>query len=95
MINGDLNIFLDLMKRGEELIFTYRGQKFFLEGWYDEKTELASLSLDRWEPAPGFRVWEGTPSKSDYFNIDEFCNAKLFDGKSFWEIEPEIEWVDC
>ena len=28
-------------------------------------------------------------------DIEEFCNAKIFDGKSFWEIEPEVEWVDC
>lgn len=95
MINGDLNIFLDLMKRGEELIFTYRGQKFFLEGINDPIKDEGGLCLCRWEPPLDKYVWQGTPTKEKYFDIEEFCNAKLFDGKSFWEIEPEVEWVDC
>lgn len=95
MINGDLNIFLDLMKRGEELIFTYKGQKFFLQGLYEPETDLATMYLDRWEPKPCIAIWESKPTHDSFFDIEEFCNAKLFDGKSFWEIESEVEWVDC
>ncbi len=95
MINGDLNEFLDLMKRGMELVFVYKGQKFFIQGYYDFKNETSTLCLDRWEPPLQGDVWVGTSVKDKYCDIDEFCNAKIFDGKSFWEIEPEVEWVDC
>lgn len=94
MINGDLHIFLDLMKRGQELTFTYKGQKFFLEGLYDPKTDLGTTYLYRWIPNP-CEVWHSQPTHNRFFDIEEFCNAKLFDGKSFWEIESEVEWVDC
>ena len=26
--------------------------------------------------------------------VDNFISAKMFGGKTFWEIENEIEWVD-
>ena len=25
----------------------------------------------------------------------EFENAAVFEGKTFWQVEQEIEWVDC
>ena len=25
---------------------------------------------------------------------DKFLEAKIWDGKSFWEVESEMEWVD-
>lgn len=27
--------------------------------------------------------------------VEAFEEAKIFDGKSFWEVEKEIKWVDC
>ena len=27
-------------------------------------------------------------------NIEDFQNAKIFEGKSFWEVEQEITWID-
>ena len=27
-------------------------------------------------------------------NIENFQNAKIFDGKCFWEVEQEITWID-
>lgn len=95
MINGDVNLFLDLMKRGEELVFTYKAQKFFLQGHYDLDNETSTLYLDRWDPPLNDAYWIGTPKHDKYADIDEFCNAKIFDGKSFWEIEAEMEWGDC
>lgn len=26
---------------------------------------------------------------------ESFQNAPIFDGKTFWEVEAEIEWIDC
>jgi hypothetical protein len=27
--------------------------------------------------------------------IEAFENAPIFDGKTFWHVEKDIEWVDC
>jgi len=29
------------------------------------------------------------------FPVDDFLNEKLWDGRTFWEAEQEIEWVDA
>ena len=34
-------------------------------------------------------------SENDEYPVEEFENAKIFNGRSFWEIETEIEWIDC
>ena len=34
-------------------------------------------------------------SQDKHYPVNEFENAKIFNEKSFWEVEKEIEWVDC
>lgn len=50
-------------------------------------------------------VFQCEPPKDDYvweYNgqslseaQEEFQNAPIFNGKTFWQVEQEIEWVDC
>ncbi len=90
MKNGDISEFVDGLYHGDERIFLYRGQKFFIEGLsYDDKNHLL---LYRWEPKSEC-VWDGV-SEIGRFCVDKFLQAPLFDGKTFWEVEQEIEWVD-
>ncbi len=37
--------------------------------------------------------WRAFSDDKNY-PVEKFENAKIFDNKSFWEIENEIEWVD-
>lgn len=90
MINGDVNEFVDYMSYGAELIFMYRGQKFFLQGMpFTQDT----LCLDRWEPPGTDYIWVAK-GKDGAMPVEEFLNAKLWDGRNFWEAEYEMEWVD-
>ena len=50
------------------------------------------LLLYKWEPKSDC-VWDGV-SEIGRFCVDKFLQAPLFDGKTFWEIEQEIEWED-
>ena len=48
MINGNVNEFVNGLYYGDERVFLYRGQKFFIQGLtYDGCNHLL---LDRWEP---------------------------------------------
>ena len=91
MINGNVNEFVDHIYYGDELIFSYKGKKYFLQGF--KENNKCTLYLDCWLP-PGkdyFWVKKGTESA---YPVEEFLNAKLWDGKNFWEVEKDMEWLD-
>ena len=90
MINGDVNEFVDHIKYGDELIFKYEGKTYFLEGLFEN--EIFTLYLDRWNPPADDYIW--LASSKERYPADEFLKAKIWDGKSFWEVENQIEWID-
>ena len=45
-----------------------------------------------WEPEVKL-LWEIT-GKEAQESYEEFLKQPIFDGKTFWEIEKDIEWVD-
>lgn len=92
MINGNVYKFIDYIAYGEELWFIYKGTKYFLEG----------LTLDGMTKLYLFEMVEGGAEYSwpyDEINkrypVDAFLRAQIWDRKTFWEVEQEIEWVDC
>lgn len=93
MIDGNVNEFVDHMRYGDELIFMFRGQKFFIQGYIEN--EKATLYLDRWEPpsADYILVEEGSDAK--HYPVEEFLKAKVWDGMDFWQAEGEMTWVDA
>ena len=91
MINGKTNEFLDNLWVGEEVIFTYNGKKYFAQG-YTRDDNISVHEVQLWEPEEKL-VWrkEGGDASD---RMAAFQNEPIFDGKSFWEVEKEIEWVD-
>ncbi len=91
MINGDVKEFIDGLYYGSERFFLYDGDKYFLQGYYaDGKPTLELYIIEN--PSADFE-WHLT-SDSDEYPVEAFEKAKIFNGKSFWEIEKNIEWVD-
>lgn len=90
MKNGDVREFVDHIYYGDELWFLYQGKKYFLEGW----STGGSLDLYLYEMTDNGKTytWKGS---SAHYPVDTFLEAKIWDGKSFWDIEQDIEWVDC
>lgn len=92
MLNGDVTEFVDRIHYGDELIFMYNGQKFFLQGFLEDDG-ICTTYLDRWEPPADDYIWVGR-GDSKNFPVEEFLKAEIWDGKSFWEVEKKMEWLD-
>lgn len=92
MIDGNVNEFVDYIHDGAELVFLYKGQKFFLQGFFED--EKYTLVLDRWEPPADDYIWVGVGG-SKGFPVKEFLDAPIWDGRTFWEVERQMQWVDC
>lgn len=92
MINGNVNEFVDALYYGTENVFVFKQYKFMIQGWW--KNDKYTLYMQLWEPPVEGHDWEYTaPTPAEC--VDKFLHAPLFDGKTFWEAEREMEWVDC
>ena len=91
MINGDINAFMNMLTYGEELIYTYKGKKYFSQG-YTTKDGKYVFELQLWEPYEDI-LWQ-VSGLSCQESLALFLKEPLFDGKTFPEIESEAEWVD-
>lgn len=91
MIYGKVKEFIEHIRHGDEHIFLYDGKKYFLQGYLS--VGKCTLYLDRWQPPSGDYIWVGVGNENMY-PVNEFVEAKLWNGKSFFEIEQQIEWVD-
>ena len=92
MINGNANDFLDGVYNLQELIHMYHGKKYFLQGYCNENDSQYILEMQLWEPEEK-TLWKC--EKPVLLECrEEFLKTPLYDGKTFWEAESEIEWVD-
>ena len=82
--------FFEKLYGGEEIVFTVFGKKYFIQGYYKENAFHFELQL--WVPEEK-TLWK-TSNSHMYDCVEEFLDAPLFDGKTFWDIETEMQWVD-
>lgn len=91
MIGGDPHVFLETFIC-QEIDFRFRGKHYFCQGYCYHKTGLSHMEVMMRFP-PYECVWEhDDPSAMKC--LEEFLKAPIFDGKTFWEVEEEIEWFD-
>ena len=81
MINGSAEEFIKWLHYGDERFFLYNGNKYFIQGYFKENKPMLELYI--------------LESPDNNYPVAEFENAEIFDGKTFWEVEKDIEWVDC
>lgn len=109
MINGKLDQFLDTGWHSEATLFL-NGYIYWCEGQHDLKTGLTTFFIDKWaavnedntyyhsllEP-DGSLKWTRVLEIQDT-NLDrikqKFLEAPVFDGKTFWQVEKNIAWLD-
>lgn len=109
MINGNLNQFLDTGWFTEATLY-YNGFLYWCEAQSDPSTDTTTFFIDRWaaknednnyyhsllEP-DGTLIWERIFEIIDT-DIDRikqrFLEAPVFDGKTFWQVEKDIAWLD-
>ena len=91
MIDGDPNEFIEGLHYGDERFFYFDGVKYFIQGY--GLNGKPTLMLYAFYPEDSDLKW--IVSSEDYtYPVEEFEKAKIFNGKSFWEVEKDIQWVD-
>ena len=92
MINGDYDMFINDLHYGYGMNFSYKNRKYYIEGFYKENKYR--LELERFVPFLKDFLWEYKSEDSLSECAKEFMKSKIFDGKTFAEIESEVEWLD-
>ena len=90
MKNGNVQEFVDYIHYGDELWFLYNDTKYFLEGWIENDI----LELVLYEMKENVQDYKWKCDNNNY-PVKYFLSDRIFDGKTFWEIENDITWVDC
>jgi hypothetical protein len=84
--------FIDGLHYGDERFFLYNGNKYFIQGYTENAKPLLVLYILE-DPNNDFK-WQAISTDKN-FPVADFENAAIFNGKTFWEVEKDIEWVDC
>ena len=109
MINGNLEQFLDLGWCTEATLF-FEGYIYWCEGYKDPEDNTVHFFVDKWkaeneknlfyhtiikegQPFEWERIFERSGKDFEIIKKD-FLEANIFDGKSFWEIETKLAWLD-
>ena len=91
MINGDPYEFLDMVYSGQEILYSYNGIRYFYQGYC--KNDVFYMEIFKYDFSNEGFVWK-IKTDIDANSIEIFENAPIFEGKTFWEVEKEIEWLD-
>lgn len=93
MVGGKPNDFLDRIYSCQDTVFIYNGIKYWFQGYMPDKSSV-HMEIIQYQPPSEKDIWE-----YDGVTIDEclkaFVHAPIFSGKTFWEAEKNIDWVDC
>ena len=91
--------FRELLYYGmDNIIFYVNGAYFQINsGWENGTHSIFVYRLSGKRSEKQFGAYEEVFDSNDLSaeeNIKRFFAAPLFDGKTFWEVEQDIEWVD-
>lgn len=96
MINGNASEFIDELTYQDHYV-NYQGQKYFFNGCQcktNSNGDISSVTLEVYNLTTDTTAFT-TTQQSIARCIEVFESSKFFNGKSFWEAEKEMEWVDC
>lgn len=89
MLGNELNEFIDDMYHNPEKEISYFGKRYMITGYVDEKCELYTLEIYTIEKDCK-ELFKYT-SKERYKCVEALEKAKIFDGKTIYEAEKDIE----
>lgn len=109
MKNGHLDQFLDTGWYSEATVY-YNGYIYWCEAQCNAITNITTFFVDKWAvenedntyyhsilEVDGTLKWERvfeTEGKDLELIKKHFLEANIFDGKSFWEIEKQLAWLE-
>lgn len=107
MINANLSQFLDTGWFNEATLY-YKGYIYWCEGYWDKTKEnpmhffvyrfpakvVDEIYFERIHTNESFKYIFGIWGYGEDDVKEQFLKAKIFEGKSFWEVEKELAWLD-
>ena len=93
MINGNAGEFIDRLYSCQDTVFVYNGIKYWFQG-YMTAGNLVHMEIFQTDPPMDGYIWvyDGNSISEGQMAFQE---APIFNGRSFWDVEADIEWVDC
>ena len=95
MINGNARDFVECLSY-EDNYAIFNGNKYFFNGCQVSKNDegrIIRVRLEVYDLTRESTIFSAT-KKSISECLVAFQEAKIWNGKSFWEVEQDIEWVD-
>lgn len=94
MIDGNARDFLNKLYYEDHYVI-FSGEKYFLNGCQTEKKKdgTKSVRLEVYNLTQDTTVFSVTKTTA-VDCIEAFEEASIWNGRTFWEIESEIIWVD-
>lgn len=95
MINGNANDFIDKLSYEDHYVMFDR-KKYYFNGCQTSKNkfgEIIRVKMEIYDLTNNLTVFS-VIKKSVSECLADFQKAKIFNGKSFWDVEKEMEWVD-
>ena len=93
MKNGDPHDFVNTVYSGQDIIFVFHGIKYWFQGYTIQESGIDHMEIFQYQPPSDKDIWS-YDSDSMEKCLEAFLSAPIFDVKTFWEAESEIEWVD-
>ncbi|MBQ0014364.1 MAG: hypothetical protein KBS82_03475 [Oscillospiraceae bacterium] len=91
MINGDPNAFIDKAYSAQEIFYKFREEEYMLQGYTADGQ--SHIEIQRHLPFSPNLIWSFEGSSMQEC-VSAFEIEPLFDGKTFWQAEEDIEWLD-
>ncbi len=91
MINGNPYEFINTIYTCQDIIFAYQNIQYWFQGYMTD--DSVHMEVFQYKPAQDGYIWEYN-GDSISEGQEAFQRALIFNGKTFWEAEKEIEWID-
>lgn len=92
MINGNPGEFIDRIYSCQDTIFVFNGIKYWFQG-YTLPGGTVHMEVSQYQPVSENCLWTHNGETIEECH-EAFLVAPMFGGKTFWEAEENIEWVD-
>ncbi len=101
MINGNVDEFIDVITYQDAAVM-YKGFRYFFNGLcFNEKTKTYKIEIYKEKLKEGSKYeyefvedvfsWKSVSKDECLYHL---LNDKIFEGKSFYEVESEMHWID-
>lgn len=89
MKGNDLNQFIDDLYHNPEKEISYRGVRYMICGYFSPGANVYTLEVNTIEKSPRTLFRHTSSERCEC--VRSFVNAKIFDGKTIYEAEQDIE----